>query len=506
MSVVARPGDDDMTTGNRMRAGLAVAMLAVTIGSGALAQTSAKKKAPPKPQLPPATALVGGAVIDGRGGPPIAHGVVVFRAGKIIAVGRLGKVIVPQGARVIRVDGKTVLPGLIDAHMHIGGSGGGSADAREFTPQATANNFRSYLKFGVTTVFDIAGNPFLEVQKQALASGQILGPRLFGVKYGITAPGSHPMGLLKEYKLTKLLGPVYPLVSTVEQARATIARIAADDIDGVKIMNSRSEFPGTSRYDADRPKLSRAVLKALIESAHAKGLRVFVHVAFPSEAREAVEAGADVLAHSIGMAETGTEAIFRLMAARGVAYMPTLAQIEAVYGLQADPFRLERLRGKVWDVILDSVTHANSVVRARHRMPGLVADARRNLAISMANLRRAVKAGVKIVMGTDAGNAGTFHGATVPREMELMRQAGMTPMQTIVAATRHAAEVIGQKDRLGTIEKGKLADLVVIDGDPLHDISTIANVVTVVRNGYVIDVAGIPFQQAPNQPAIRLFK
>src|SRR5690606_16378909 len=143
----------------------------------------------------------------------------------------------------------------------------------------------------------------------------------------------------------------------------------------------------------------------------------------------------DALAHSISMSETGTDEIFKTMAERGVYYIPTLAQFEAIYALKKNPFFLEELRGKVWDVILDSMTLPNSVVRARLGDAGLIAQARHSLRISTANLRRALRAGVKVAMGTDSGNAGTIHGATVPRELELMAAAGMTPMDVIVAST-----------------------------------------------------------------------
>lgn len=453
----------------------------------------------PPVQAQDAIAIVGGTLIDGRGGPPVADAAVVIRGNKIIAAGPADRTSVPDGARIVRADGRTVLPGLIDAHMHIGGSGGGSADPREFTPTAGANNFKSYLKFGVTTVFDIAGNPFIDQQKAALASGAMTGPRLFGVKYGITMPGSHPMGLLEEYRLTKLLGPVYPLVTTVDEAKAVIAKVAADKTDGVKIFHSRSEFPGTSRYDADRSKLPPAVLKALVDESKKHGLRVYAHIAFPSEAKEVVEAGVNTLVHSISMAETGAGPVFEMMAKRGVFYIPTLAQIEAVYGLKANPFMLEQLRGKVWDVILDSIVHERSVARARLAKPGLADDARRNLEVSIANLRRALRAGVKIVAGSDAGNAAVIHGASMPRELELMHHAGMSPMQVITAATKTAAEAIGQGDTIGTIEAGKLADLVVIAGDPLRDISSIRNVDLVIKDGMVIDPTKIAFDGVPTK-------
>jgi imidazolonepropionase-like amidohydrolase len=441
-------------------------------------------------------AIVGGTLIDGRGGEPLRDAAVVITADRITAVGPAATTPVPAGAHVIRADGKTVLPGLIDAHMHIGGSGGGSALPEEFTPQAAANSFKSYLMFGVTTVFDMAGNPLLEAQKAALAAGQLLGPRLFGVKYGITAPDAHPMLLLREYGIHEMLGPVYPQVDTVDAARAAVRRVAADRTDGLKLFHSRAEFPGTSRYDADKDKFKPDVLRALVEEGKAHGLRVFVHASFPSEAREAVLAGVDTLAHSISTAETGTEEIFALMAERRVSYIPTLATIEGYYSLKVDPFWLERpaIMARVWEPIRRSLTVPKSVVRARMEMPGLAEDARRSLEICLANLRRAVRAGVPIVMGTDAGNAGTLHGATVLRELALMHAGGMTPMDVLVAATRSAAKAIGQSERLGTVEAGKLADLIVVAGDPLHDLARMADLELVVKNGAPIDPRGIRFE------------
>jgi imidazolonepropionase-like amidohydrolase len=186
--------------------------------------------------------------------------------------------------------------------------------------------------------------------------------------------------------------------------------------------------------------------------------------------------------------------VFRLMAQRGTWYIPTLATFEAIYALQANPFVLDELRGKVWDVILDSITKPNSVARARMRTPALVAHARRSLEISMANLRRAHRAGVRIAMGTDAGNAGTMHGASAPREMELMVESGMSPMDVIVSATRGAAEAIGQGARLGTLEPGKLADLIIVAADPSRDIGAIRQVELVVKGGRVIEPRTIRFE------------
>jgi imidazolonepropionase-like amidohydrolase len=434
-------------------------------------------------------ALVGGTLIDGRGGSPLKDSALLIEGKHIKAAGRAAEIGIPSGAQVIQAEGKTVMPGLIDAHVHIGTSGGGGADPREHQPSTMEGNFRSFLIHGVTTVMDMAAQPRL-VQLQAdLAAGKLLGPRLFGVKYGITAPGSHPIGLLKELGVLEKTRTHYSQVDTVEAARRAVRRVAADKPSGLKIYHSRSEFPGTMCLDCNREKLRPEVLAAIIDEAHANGLRVFAHIAWPSEAREVVEAGGDVLSHPITHAESGTAEIFDLMAERGVRMHSTMTRIEAYFGLRVQPFLRDVLRGKVPDPVLDGMSLQRSVIRGRHEGPGITEDARRILEITRANVRRANKAGVTIVMGTDSGGAGGLHGAGVPRELELLNESGLTPMQAIVAATRNAADVIGQGDSLGTLEPGKLADVLVIDGDPLRDISHMHRVQTVIKDGVRYDPA-----------------
>ena len=439
-------------------------------------------------------ALTGARIIDGNGGPPLEDAVVIVQGQKISAIGPAS--LIPANARVMDLAGKTLLPGLIDAHIHIGGSGGGSADPREFTPAAVENSLLSYLKFGVTTIYDMAAHPSLNSMKTALETGELTGPRLYGNGFGITAPGSHPIRLITELGLLDYLGPFYFQVDSVADAEEAVRRISAEQVDGVKLFHSRVEA-GTTRFDADMDKLKPEILHTLIEQAHARRLKVYAHTSFPSEAREFVEAGGDVVVHSIHMAETGARDVFELMAERDVAYIPTLAVFEGGYTAKPGSFASPHLHDKVWDVLLASITTPGSVVLASRTVPGLLNDRERSLEISMANLGRALQAGVRIAMGSDAGNAGMLHGATVLRELQLMNEAGMTPMQVIVAATRNGAEVIGRGEELGTLEAGKLADIIVVNGDPLQDLSALGNVELVVKNGKIINPGELEFKEVP---------
>ena len=439
-------------------------------------------------------ALTGGRIIDGNGGPPLENAAIVIRGSHIAAIGP--DAVIPANARVINLSGKTLLPGLVDAHIHIGGSGGGSADPREFTPTAVENSLLSYLKFGVTSIYDMAAHPSLNAMKTVLETGELMGPRLYGNGFGITAPGSHPIRLITELGLLDYLGPFYFQVDSVADAEEAVRRISAEQVDGVKLFHSRVEA-GTTRFDADMEKLKPDILHTLIEEAHARSLKVYAHTSFPSEVREFVEAGGDVIVHSIHMAETGTREVFDLMVERDVAYIPTLAVFEGGYTSKPGSFFSPHQHDKVWDVLLASITAPNSVVLASRNVPGLLNDRKRSLEISMANLARALQAGVRIAMGSDAGNAGMLHGATVLRELQLMNQAGMTPMQVLVAATRNGAEVIGRGEELGTLEAGKLADIIVVNGDPLQGLSALGNVELVLKNGKIINPGELEFKEVP---------
>jgi imidazolonepropionase-like amidohydrolase len=442
-------------------------------------------------------ALVGGTLIDGNGGVPLRDAAVVIDGNRIAAVGGPGTEI-PKDAEIVRCDGKTVLPGLIDSHVHVPSSSGGQASPRtEYAPETRGAKLKSWLGFGVTTIMDMGSNGGFDQLKADLVSGKLVGPRLFGVKYAITSPGGHPLGLARELRLADHDDNLF-VVGTPEEARAAVRKAASGKPDGLKIHHTRTQFPGTSCLDCDLEKHAPDTLKALIDEGHEQGLRVFTHIAWPSEAREALEAGADALAHTVTHAETGTRPIWDLMVERGVPMETTLTRIEAYFVFKLDPFLRDKLRGKVPDAILESLGLAQSVSRRRNESDEVEGDARRIFDIATANIRRAHKLGVKIVLGTDSGGPGGLHGACVPREMELINGCGLTPMQTIVAATRSAAETIGRARDIGTVEKGKLADIIVVAGDPLRDISDMRKIDLVVRDGVVFRQSQLAL--APAEP------
>ena len=215
----------------------------------------------------------------------------------------------------------------------------------------------------------MAAHPSLNAMKSALASGELVGPRLYGNGFGITAPGSHPIRLITELGLLDYLGPFYFQVDSVADAREAVRRISAEQVDGIKIFHSRVEA-GTTRFDADMDKLRPEILQALVEEAHAYKLKVYAHTSFPSEAKEFVAAGGDVVVHSIHMAETGAVEVLELMAEHGVTYIPTLAVFEGDYTLEPDLFLSRQLHDKVWDVLLASVTAPNSVALAYRDVSG----------------------------------------------------------------------------------------------------------------------------------------
>ena len=378
---------------------------------------------------------------------------VLVRNGRVVAIGQ--EIKAPDGASVIDAQGKTLLPGLIDSHTHV------------FGPEV----LRAALVFGVTTEFDMfMSNAMLTNIRKVVAgekSADIADLRSAGTL--VTAPG----GYGTEYGL-----PI-PTLSSPEQAQAFVDARIAEGSDYIKIVYDNGKALGLNF-----PTLSQETLKAVIAAAHARKKLAIVHIGSLQYAREAVEAGADGLAHLF--IDRSPDAGFgRLMASHHAFAIPTLTVLESVSGRRGGD-ALAR------DPAIAPFLSPGGQVELNRAFPALPRAAT-NYAVAEDAVRQ-LRAHVPILAGTDAPNPGTTHGASLHRELELLVHAGLTPVEALAAATSVPAKQFGLEDR-GTIAPGQRADLLLVDGDPTADIKAtrkIAGVwklgVAVDRNAYVVEL------------------
>ncbi len=428
------------------------------------------------------TALVGGTVVDGTGAEPLPDAVVVIDGARISAVGPRRTTAVPDGARVIDARGKWVIPGLIDAHIHFFQSGGlytrpDIIDLRGARPyqdelagirRRLPATFARYVASGVTSVVDVGG-PFSNFAVRELARGTLVAPRVAvaGPLLGTYAP----RGLATE-------DPPVIRVTSPEEARALVRRELAHKPDLVKL------------WLVVRPGVDLAVeldwARAAIEESHAAGVRVVAHATQRETARAAVRAGVDVLAHSVQDRRVD-DAFIALLKERGVVYTTTFAVAEGYHEVLTQSLDLTGIERRLGDPEAIA-SFADVAALPSDKIPFWI---RRRpppkQRVALDNLRRLQAAGVAIAAGSDAGNIGTLHGPALHRELELMAEAGLSPMEILVAATHGGARVMGRESDLGTIEAGKLADLVILDADPLADIRNTRRIWRVVKGGVVLD-------------------
>jgi imidazolonepropionase-like amidohydrolase len=431
----------------------------------------------PGDQPVPAYALTGATVIDGTGGPPRTNATVVMRGGRIECVGDC-----PLAADVEAIDarGRWIVPGLIDAHVHYSQTGwvDGRPDAMDlrarFPYDSTVAHleahpeifFRSYLCSGVTGTFDVGGYPWTwGMRARAEASNAAphvaaAGPLLSTRDHWLNLPASRQF--------------VYTANDSATRAGARMA--ARYHSDALKVWYIvAGQTPDTVAL--------KAQVRVAAEEARAAGIPLIVHATGLWEAKDALRAGARVLVHSVEDEPVDDEFI-QLARAAGAFYIPTLTVYDGYRQVYERHFEGQGVpmqcvdpatRAKV--ALNDSLPPLNLPPTFRDRFTSMAR-------ITADNLRRVHAAGIPVAMGTDAGNPLTLHGVSVFREMEAMAAAGLSPMEVLVSATRTAAMAMGRDD-IGTLQPGKLADLVVLDADPLADIGNLRAVRLVARGGEV---------------------
>ena len=389
------------------------------------------------------TALTHVTVIDGTGAAPRRDITLVMENGRIRAMG--SKVRPPAGAAVADLTGKYVVPGIINAHGHVG-------ENRE--PQ-----LRQYALYGVTTTTSMAIDPDdIAAFKNEQKRGSLRGARILTVKYRFTSP--------------PLAGSDY---KTPEEARAKVDQIVAQGADFIKVW--------VDPQDGRVPRLTPEFCAAVFEQARKHGMITMAHIVEYEDAKRMVDLGVNILVHNVRDREID-DALIATLKRRNVSVISTLAREEAMFVFGdspawiGDPFFLKGLRGE----------QSSGLAAKREQQTKLTntAELRRAFAIDKRNLKKLSDAGVRIALGTDSGgdpNRYFIQGFAEHRQMELMVEAGLTPMQVIQAFSKGAAETLRIDKNFGTLAPGKAADLLVVGKNPLENIANMRGIEAVYLGG-----------------------
>jgi imidazolonepropionase-like amidohydrolase len=406
----------------------------------------------------------GARVLTGERRPPIEDGAIVVNAGRITAVGPRSTIKAPAAATVIDVRGKTIMPALVDAHSHLGYTDvrTGVTSAASYTRDNLVDHLRRYAYYGIAATWSL-GLDRGEIPYQLRASPSPGAALFLTAGRGIAMPNAGPNA---DYWKDAAYG-----VTTEAEARAAVRELAAKKVDIVKIWvddRNRTVTP-----------LPPTLYRPIIAEAHAHQLRVVAHVYYLADAKELLRAGVDGFAHGIRDLDLD-EDIMRLFKER--------PQVFVIPNLPDTPPSLDDL---VW--LGETLPAAQIEAMKRTAVP---APARPRLFdVQARNLSRLTAAGVRIGFGTDAG-VGAPYGWSAHAELADMVAAGMTPAQAVIAATRTSAEIL-RLGQLGTIARGKSADFVVLDADPLANVKNSRTISDVYMRGARVDRARLRTDWTP---------
>jgi imidazolonepropionase-like amidohydrolase len=425
-----------------------------------------------------ATILTGARIIDGTGKAALENGTITIEGDRILNVGPTDTVPLPPGAQVIDVHGKTIMPALISAHSHLGLCKGSVGPRPEnYTRDNVQHQLEQYERYGVLTV------PSLGVNKDVLyewrneqREGRLEGADIFTADRGLgVRKGAPPFPLLEDQ--------VYRPTS-VEEARAEVRESFERHPDMIKIWID--DLFGTA------PKMTPEIFSAVIEQAHAitdeahhHKLKVAAHIFYLNDAKALLKAGVDVIAHSVRDQPVDAEFI-QAMKSNGAIYIATLDLDESQYIYAEQPaWMQEPFFTKAVDPALLERWKSPFYEKEIQANPNTVKN-KAAAAIAQSNVKILFDAGVKVAFGTDSGAMPTrIQGFGEHRELQLLVQAGLSPMDAIVCATKNSAEVIGAPDR-GTLETGKEADFLVLNGNPLDDIRNTTHLDRIYHHGKLV--------------------
>ena len=441
---------------------------------------------------PPLTAIVGATIVhpERDGAAAIERDqTIVIGGNRIESVGPSAQVAAPAGARIIDGKGKWVVPGLVDGHVHFSQSGNlytrpDAADFNKWMPYMKEHRrnqarlpatFKVWLASGVTSVVEIGGPMWnFEVRDAARRSEAaprivVAGPLISMVDDPFADPNDQPI-----IKCT-----------TPEEARAEVARQLPRKPDFIKVWFIHRK--------GDDLAAQEAIVKAAGDAAHAAGARFAVHATELVVAKAAMRAGADYLVHSV-LDQPIDDEFVALAKKNRVLYSPTLFVFTSYELALSGTWRPTEAEKRLADPqILEAMGDLNKI--PKELLPPRVVKwmaeppKARISPAAMQNVRKVWDAGIPVVMGTDAGNIGALHGPSVFREMKLMRDAGLTPLEVLRSATVNGAKVMGRERELGMVEPGRLADLLVLNADPLADLDNLSRIHRVIKDGRVFNPA-----------------
>ena len=407
------------------------------------------------------TVLTNVNLIDGVSAAAQPGSALVITDGKIAYAGPMSGLKSPKGATVQDLAGKTVMPGIIDSHVHIGLMKDVTQDEKFFTPENVNADLKQYAAYGVTSVQVLGTDKdfVLDLRNQQRKSRPTIS-RVFSAGQGAVIKGGYG----------GLLGVTQP-IATPEEGRKLVDEQAAKGVDFIKLWvdDERKTIP---------VKMPPAVSAAIIDEAHKKHLRAVAHVFYLEDAKELIRQGVDGFGHMVRDQPVDKE-LLDMMKAKGVWMVSATLSREMAYSLAImpwlnDPFFTRGVTPGTLDA-LRSMAREKAVVLGPTRFPGLpyekkvFFDMDRTLVQALENWQAMVNAGVNVGMGTDSGPNGRFPGFNAHEEMQMQVLAGRTPMEAIKSATADNARWLGDKS-IGTLEKGKWADLVVLEKSPLDDI------------------------------------
>jgi imidazolonepropionase-like amidohydrolase len=405
------------------------------------------------------TAIKAGVLIDGTGAAPIKNAVILVQGKRIVKVG--SNVAIPAGTEVLDLSANTVMPGFIDCHTHLTSQNGSERTVDRMSSTGAdfslvgAINARRMLLAGFTTVRDLGSTGFADLAvKRAIERGDYPGPRMYVSLFIISATGGHGDPTDGDNAFIEVTSP-NGVANGVDALRTKVRWLVKYGADQIKFSStggglSKGDKPTAQQYSEEE-------MRALIDEAHRLGVKVATHAHGTEGIKTAVKAGVDSVEHGIYLDEEAC----RLMLEHGTYYVPTLWIVDAYFD-----------RYKIWRI----PDFANEKIS--HFIP---------YAKKSADL--AFKMHVKVALGTDAG---VGEHAFAGKEFAAYVNHGMKPMDAIVAGTSNAAKLIGHYEDFGSVEPGKFADIVAVDGDPLEHIQTLETVNFVMKEGRVYKHEGKP--------------